>query len=174
MKKLTKEIYKYVKAHIWCRFVILFLIAVLGLAIIFQLYLKNEYYRYLSEKQYLMENAVLENAKESLEFSLKEYINTGAKLAISSEIMELANSLESGNNIRNLLNLQMLLTTNSRNSNKLVALAIIDKDGLIYQYDTNKKTTEIMWSEKNNQILINKYVEMKSVLKGRAIPRYIV
>lgn len=174
MKNIGSKIFNYYNAHIWCRFILVFIISVLGIAFIFQTFLKHEYYLYLEEKQYLMEKAVLENAKENLSFTLKEYINMGAEIATSDKIYEETEALLKLSDYRNKINLQKSLMSDSRNSNKLVTVAIINKDGLVYQYDAYKTTTTIMWSEEDNLYLKKYYKVIKKMVENQIYPPFLI
>lgn len=173
IKQIFNQVIAYYKRHIWCKFIALYIIAVLGIALIFRAYLKNQYYPYLKNTQLMMENAVLDNAEDFLKLSLMEYINTGAEIATSKEICELANTYERAKTSRNRLDLQTYLTANGRNSSKIVAMTIINEEGLLFQYDAYKTTKTYMWSADNNEILLDAFARMQSSLQEGELPRYL-
>ena len=90
MKKL-REIKNYFETHFVASFTLIIGVAVLVLLLVFQMYLKREYFRYLVNQSYETENAVMDSVQRNVRYSMKEVIAQGSEMATVSSwmIMEL-------------------------------------------------------------------------------------
>lgn len=162
---------KYIKNHIVVQINIVFLLTFLFIVLLFQNYLKQQYYVYLTEKQYLMEEAVLENAKNNLDIMLMEYINIGAEISVSKEICSLAEKYERDPSAGNYLNLQSVLKPSGRKENTPISVSIVNGEGIVFQYS---RYPAHLWNEENHSILMKMYSRMQQILQTDTMPRYVI
>lgn len=73
--RIYRKIKTYFEEHIVSSFVLVFTLAVLVMALVFQGYLKNEYLNYLVEQSFETENAVLVSVQKNVNYSIKLYMS---------------------------------------------------------------------------------------------------
>lgn len=174
MKRFFGGIIKYYNAHIWCQFISLYIVAVIGIASIFQLFLKTSYYNILLSSQTSMESSVLNSAQSNINTQLEDYINVGAMMATSDDICLAIEGYEKESNSKNKKLVQTLFNSAARNSGKLVSMAVINDAGLLYQCNTYKTGTRKMWEPADTKYLKNAYSEVSEAVASGKLPRCVI
>ena len=168
------KIRDYYKSHIWCHFMLLYMISVIGMAFIFQHYLRSYYYNNLIRTQSSMEESILSSAQDMIALQLEEYISAGAIMATSSEITSAIERYVEDDTYANKMRLQTLLGSYARNSKKLYAMAVLDKDGVVFQNTTYNISSFPLWEEDNNEYLRSEYQHVLEKAANNEIPRFVV
>ena len=77
---------RYAKSHIWVSLIGSMILLFLGLAVIFQNYLKNEYFNYLIAETWKSEQTVLSVASKNLNGLLLNVLHVGSEAAINNKL----------------------------------------------------------------------------------------
>ena len=134
--RIYRKIKTYFEEHIVSSFVLVFTLAVLVMALVFQGYLKNEYLNYLVEQSFETENAVLVSVQKNVNYSIKEHINFGSEMVVSADIYNKVQSFYDSNGYSALYN----TLSDYDYIKNTVAVAIVGEDGLMCQYDRYKRS----------------------------------
>lgn len=169
---LYRRIKTYFEEHIVSSFVLVFAVAILIMAFVFQGYLKNEYLNYLVEQSFQTENAVLESVQKNVNYSIKEHINFGSEMVVSPNIYDATQEVYESKGF-NYLSLYNVLTDYDYIKNT-VAVAVVDEDGLVCQYDRYKRSDGSMWDNDNEDSLIEMYEEVMDNTNNYYTPLYMV
>ncbi|CUN91634.1 Uncharacterised protein [Blautia obeum] len=81
------------RQHLWLQVCMIFGVSIAVVIICYHQYMRAEYSGFLLEKNYLMEQKVLETMQKNLDHSLKEYIDMGASIAVNDEVYSIAEVL---------------------------------------------------------------------------------
>ncbi|MGN0400473.1 MAG: hypothetical protein ACI4EO_10180, partial [Blautia sp.] len=179
MKKL-REIKNYFETHFVASFTLIIGIAVLVLLLVFQVYLKREYFRYLVNQSYETENAVMDSVQRNVKYSMKELIAQGSEMATWSDLLDAtehadmyAEDDEGKNFTAGYLNLKHILSGEDY-LNNIAAVAILGEEGLVCQYDRYNSNNFGLWRDSENAVALR---EMSAYLLGvnqsGAFPRYV-
>lgn len=176
MKKawLVKE---YFSTHFSAVFAFYISVAVFVMAHIFMRYLKNEYLFYLREKSYETEDAVMDSMKRSLDSTLCELITTGSEVVTDKNLLDLTMEVEQAvkeekDASKSYLNLHNALV--GYNHLRFVsAMAIVGKDGLIFQYDRYKNFNSTIWGDENQAYVEEMARELFESIAAENLPRYM-
>ncbi len=174
MRRLFGGIIKYYNAHIWCQFISLYIVAVIGTASIFQLFLKTSYYNILLSSQTSMETSVLNSAQSNINTQLADYINVGAMMATSDDICTAIDWYEKESSSTNKNIIQTLFNSAARNSGKLVSMAVVRESGLLYQCNTYKTGNRKMWEASDTKYLKQAYAEVQERVESGELPRCVI
>lgn len=174
VKMLWGDLKSYYKAHIWCYFMTIYILSVIGTAAIFQHYLQNYYYNHLVDSQKSLESSILGSAKDLITVHMSSYIYTGAVMATSAEVCEAVNDYHKDNSYKNKMNVQTILNSYGRNSNKLYAMAVVNKDGLVYQTTHYRTAVSEIWTEGDKDYLIAQYNKVLDRVSTGEFPRCVV
>jgi sensor histidine kinase YesM len=153
---------------------LLYMISVVGMAIIFQHYLRNYYYENLMRTQSSMEESILDSAQDMIALQIEEYINAGAMMATSSEINAAILDYIEEDDYFNKVRLQTLLNSYARNTKKLYAMAVLDKDGLVFQNTTYHISGSTLWVDEDKEYLKSQYERVVERAASNQVPRVIV
>ena len=169
---------EFYKSHIWCEVILWCCIAFFGVALLFESYLKQEYYQYLIEKNTLMETVVLDTVQENVKDALQGYIDTACEAAIAPEIYDAAQAVFPAKahqtKMKDTLDMEKMLSKYSRYSGSILSMAVYNGDGEIYQYDKFHAKNEYMWNQHNIEYLEKTYEELMGNLKEGAVTKYVV
>lgn len=177
LKTFFKQFREYYRMHMWFSFVSLLGLSILIVIIIMQSYLKHEYTQHLQEKTYATENSLLLAVNTNIKWLLKDFIRIGAKIAVTDEIYELTNKLESSDEgKREILKSQLnhRLSLLSSYSQWIVDLCIASDKGVTYQLDKYSYVDESLWLEDGTDIIVEKVDEVFLLLEDEVIPRYVM
>ncbi len=153
---------------------LLYLVAVIGVALIFQHYLKSYYYDNLMKSQKSIENSILSSAQALLSIQMKDYINIGATMATSEDVFDAVEEHEEENSSHAKSQLRALLSSYTRNFNKLYSMAVINKDGLVYQGVTYRSVSSEIWREEDHDYLSEQYEKVMNRIALKEFPRCVV
>ena len=91
------EFLQYVKSHLWFSLIGTMMLIFLLAALIFQTYLKNQYYDYLLAETWKTENALLSATSVNLNGQLGSALRIGSEIAVNQDLRDLIDqALESG------------------------------------------------------------------------------
>ena len=167
--RIYRKIKTYFEEHIVSSFVLVFTLAVLVMALVFQGYLKNEYLNYLVEQSFETENAVLVSVQKNVNYSIKEHINFGSEMVVSADIYNKVQSFYDSNGYSALYN----TLSDYDYIKNTVAVAIVGEDGLMCQYDRYKRSDGAMWDDDNDKYLREMFQEVMNNTNNYYIPLYM-
>lgn len=180
MKKL-REIKNYFETHFVASFTLIIGVAVLVLLLVFQMYLKREYFRYLVNQSYETENAVMDSVQRNVRYSMKEVIAQGSEMATWSELLDATERAdvyedveeEEKNFITGYLNLKYILSGEDY-LNNIAAVAILGENGLICHYDRYNSNNFSIWRDKENAAILQEMsIYLLGVNQSGVFPRYV-
>ncbi|MFD1404342.1 sensor histidine kinase [Robinsoniella peoriensis] len=178
IRKVCKRVRIYCRSHMWCSFAAAICFAVLLVVVVMQYYLKNEYLKYLIDSTYDTEKMLLSSVNQNIKNQMDDFIKIGSEIAVDDTNADLINEYSTNpeNIARNTKDLKNLLANYARYSQYIAAIAIASKDGLVYQYERNENTINVVniWNDKNNNILVDTFIVVNEISKSMALPRYQV
>ena len=178
IRKVCKRVRIYCRSHMWCSFAAAICFAVLLVVVVMQYYLKNEYLKYLIDSTYDTEKMLLSSVNQNIKNQMDDFIKIGSEIAVDDTNADLINEYSTNpeNIARNTKDLKNLLANYARYSQYIAAIAIASKDGLVYKYERNENTINVVniWNDKNNNILVDTFIEVNEISKSMALPRYQV
>ncbi len=170
---------RYAKSHIWVSLIGSMILLFLGLAVIFQNYLKNEYFNYLIAETWKGEQTVLSVASKNLNGLLLNVLHVGSEAAINKKLYGTVESVaEKGDNSRIQFqkDLTSELTSICHYAGDIAAVAIVSEDGLLREYGrywTGSGNTNL-WIDENLPVLEELYSDVMERLQYDMIGRYCI
>lgn len=178
LRNVCKRVRVYCRSHMWCSFAAAICFAVLLVVVVMQYYLKNEYVKYLVDSTYDTEKMLLTSVNQNIKNQMDDFIKIGSEIAVDDTNADLINEYSTNpeNIARNTKDLKNLLANYARYSQYIAAIAIASKDGLVYQYERNENTINVVniWNKDNNNILVDTFIEVNEISKSMVLPRYQV
>lgn len=169
--------FQYLRTHLWYTVSLTFGIAIICTAICYQRYMKYKYADFLLEKNYMMEEAVLDTMQKNLDYSLMEYIDLGAKISIERNIYELADSVflsEQADTAMDTRDLKSNLQVLAGMSSNILNISAVSSEGKTCQYDRLLRNDSTMWSIDDEENLAHTYEKLNKQANSAEVPRYIV
>lgn len=178
LRNVCKRVRVYCRSHMWCSFAAAICFAVLLVVVVMQYYLKNEYVKYLVDSTYDTEKMLLTSVNQNIKNQMDDFIKIGSEIAVDDTNADLINEYSTNpeNIARNTKDLKNLLANYARYSQYIAAIAIASKDGLVYQYERNENTINVVniWNKDNNNILVDTFIDVNEISKSMVLPRYQV
>lgn len=178
LRNICKRVRVYCRSHMWCSFAAAICFAVMLVVVVMQYYLKNEYVKYLVDSTYDTEKMLLTSVNQNIKNQMDDFIKIGSEIAVDDTNADLINEYSTNpeNIARNTKDLKNLLANYARYSQYIAAIAIASKDGLVYQYERNENTINVVniWNKDNNNILVDTFIEVNEISKSMVLPRYQV
>lgn len=178
LRNICKRVRVYCRSHMWCSFAAAICFAVMLVVVVMQYYLKNEYVKYLVDSTYDTEKMLLISVNQNIKNQMDDFIKIGSEIAVDDTNADLINEYSTNpeNIARNTKDLKNLLANYARYSQYIAAIAIASKDGLVYQYERNENTINVVniWNKDNNNILVDTFIEVNEISKSMVLPRYQV
>lgn len=173
---LVGRIRHYVKRHLWIQVGMVLSASLLTIILCYQYYMKDEYAKYLYEKNLLMEANVLDTMKKNMEYAISDYIKLGSKIAVDGEIYQLADDLfvKQENQASNALKLKYSFSALSSLAGNILNLSLVSEDGTVYQYDRMLRGVTSMWGMEDRAFLQIMYSQVYDTAVSNSVPRYIV
>lgn len=178
-KKTWSLLVQYAKSHIWVSLTGSMILLFLGLAVIFQNYLKNEYFDYLVAETWKTEQSVLSISSKNLNSLLSDALQVGGEAAINKKLYGSVKST-AGNSGNRDIQSQMELTSEMSNisyyAGDIAAVSIVTEEGLLKEYGrywTGSGNTNL-WIGENLQILEKLYSDVIEGLKYDRVGRYCI
>lgn len=175
---MFRKLFFYLKSHLWYTISLTVGFMIVCMYLGYQQYMQYKYTGFLLEKNHLMESAVLETMYSNLDYSLDEYIELGAKIAVNPQIYGLAEEIffseyddVKTKGIRDLMNHFSATATLSSN---VLNISLVSEDGQVFQYDRLIKGKTTMWNNSNKKILDDMYGKLYEKANGIQVPRYLV
>lgn len=174
-----KRMIRYVKSHIWVSLSGSMMLLFLGLAIIFQNYLKNQYLNYLIAETWKNEQTVLSVSSKNLNGLLLQVLHVGSEAAINKKLYGIVKSVaENGGSsrIQTQKDLVSELTSMSHYAGDIAAVAIVSEEGLIKEYGRYWTASgyKDLWIDENLVVLEELYSGVMERLEYDIIGRYCI
>ncbi len=171
---LYRKLKSYYLSHIWCSFVLVFLVLVTFTFIVIQGYLKQEYKKYLKDKTYSTEIVVLSSINQNLNLIIKEFIQIAAEVSNDNYLYEevKAYELQDSNSTRISRDLMNALSRYSQYSRWIENICIVSDKGMLFQYDRKNYTNYKFWNKDNMDILYQINNQLFELLKQDTLPKY--
>ena len=179
-KKTWSRLVQYAKSHIWVSLTGSMILLFLGLAVIFQNYLKNEYFNYLVAETWKSEQSVLSVSSKNLNSILSDALRVSSEAAINKKLYGIVKSAaENGGNssIQSRMDLTSEMTSISYYAGDIAAVSIVTEEGLLKEYGrywTGSGSNTNLWSGENLQILEKLYSDVIEGLKYDRVGRYCI
>ena len=134
---------RYCREHMWCSFALVISASILLIVLMLMGYLKNEYYNYLLESTYDTEEAMLSAVNKNIENQMENYVSIGSSIVVDGGLVtEIERYLSKGEEeASNNKLMRSALKSVSHNSSSIAGVAIVDEDGMIFQFDRNEVGT---------------------------------
>lgn len=174
--KAIRRIRNYFSTHFVATFVGCLGVTVLGMMLVLQSYLKQEYFQYLSKETYETQNAVLLPMQKSLDNTLSELIARGSEIAVDGSLYQLLQEYEEeeteGSSVsRVLLSMADSLELHAY-STEAVTVAVAGENGIIAQYDRYRTSTiGDFWNDETNPVLVEMANKMIYGADAKVFPR---
>ena len=133
-------------------------------------------FRILLEKNHLMEQEVLKTMQKNLDYSLKEYIDMGASIAVNDEVYSIAEVLnkKDENQEKTEISLKLMFAAMASLSTNVLNISLIQEEGTVYQYDRLYRGTKKMWRNSDSSFLTVMYQQLYKKVQENSVPRYMV
>jgi sensor histidine kinase YesM len=156
-KGLWQKLIEYARAHLWFSLIGTMMLVFLLTALVFQSYLKNQYFDYLVNETWQTEQVALDTAADNLDGQLKEALRVGSEIALHK-------------NLRNLVDVVVSFSLNHIvESGSLVG----NQQGYICGYLTDEEETIIYHEEKESIGMSNEaYIEETGAITLERSLRY--
>jgi two-component system sensor histidine kinase YesM len=175
VRKTIKRGVREFRGSVWYQVGFWFCILFIGMVVLFQVFLKNEYYSYLLAQNISLRSVLLNTLQYDISDELNSEKSVASGIVIQEEMYYAAKDIakeEAGMSRK--LEFQRLLQRYSRYSGSILNLAIVGEDREIYQYDKYEKQSKQMWNDSNKAVLYGAYDELMKNLNKGGEPRYVV
>ena len=158
VKQRIQAALRYYKSHIWIEITASVLLISAVLLLIFYFYLRSQYYRHLISETEKSDEVVLSAASNSLNNQFSGQLHIGGEIAVNNELYDAVHSA-SGDPSQMTSAVQRRLKNElsriSHYSDDIAALAVVTKDGLLYEYGRywNANGLPELWSGENLDVL---------------------
>ncbi len=174
----NKKLLQYVKSHLWFSLISAMMLIFLLVALIFQSYLKNQYYNYLLNETWKTETAVLSAASGNLNEQLNDALKVSSEIAVNENLRDAADkAIENTSNPRNTMTLADEMNSICFSFANIVSIAIASQDGLVQEYGRYWSGTAQpgLWAEDSTGSLSQLYSDVQERLTDNdLIGRYVV
>ena len=123
-----------------------------------------------------MEQEVLKTMQKNLDYSLKEYIDMGASIAVNDEVYSIAEVLnkKDENQEKTEISLKLMFAAMASLSTNVLNISLIQEEGTVYQYDRLYRGTKKMWRNSDSSFLTVMYQQLYKKVQENSVPRYMV
>lgn len=158
IKELCHGIIRYIRSHLWISIMGSLMLLFLLVVLIFQEYLKNEYYDYLLDETWKTESAVLSVASNSLNSILGESLYVCGEMATDKDLYNYVNRLIEADKttfIRQRSVLFSHLQSIAFHSTEVSCVTIVNQDGVLIEGPRYWSGGEqsVLWEEEYSQTL---------------------
>lgn len=176
MVNLMQKTVEYYKTHLWFQISLFFSMAILVITICYQEYMRKEYTEFLMEKSLMTESSVLETMQKNLDYSLDEYIEMGAQIALNQEMYSLAQDLfvTRADVPRSTRDLKTLCAAMASYSSNILNISLVSRDGDMNQYDRLMRADTMMWGDGDAGWLEEMYGQLYEKANSPGVPKYLV
>ena len=164
------------RTRIWCQIGVWFAILFMGMVLLFQIFLKREYYDYLMGRYMSMKSILINTLQYDIGQALDDEKLSASGIVIQKEMYHAAEEAAKEDvDISQMLKTRRILQQYSRYSDNIINLAIISRDGDVIQYDKYGTAMGAMWNEENHPKLMDAYAEvMERIHSGGKGLKYVV
>ena len=175
MKRICGAVQKC-RQHLWLQVCMIFGVSIAVVIICYHQYMRAEYSGFLLEKNHLMEQEVLKTMQKNLDYSLKEYIDMGASIAVNDEVYSIAEVLnkKDENQEKTEISLKLMFAAMASLSTNVLNISLIQEEGTVYQYDRLYRGTKKMWRNSDSSFLTVMYQQLYKKVQENSVPRYMV
>ncbi len=176
--RYIRALWNYKSSHMWCSFATAILLSVFLLFFITMWYMKERYYSYLVETTYSTERALLMSVDKNIENQMETYVNYGSGISIDHEIGQMIENgigREGEISASERKSVKDTLRRAIKVSNSIAGIALISKDGVLFQYDRiemNISGAREIWDEESEDIIGETFCKVQEMAAGHAVPRY--
>ena len=179
MKKQVQSAMRYYKSHIWIEIAASVVLISAVLLMIFYFYLRNQYYGYLISETEKSDEVVLSSASNSLNNLFSGQLHIGGEIAVNDELYNAVHSYTENPSELSPATERRLKNELSRithYSEDIAALAVVTKDGLLYEYGRywNANGLPALWTGDNLAVLAEMYDEVMQNVKTHKAGYYQV
>lgn len=136
IKELLHGIISYIRSHLWVSIMGSLMLLFLLVVLIFQEYLKNEYYDYLLDETWKTESAVLSVASNSLNSMLEESLYACGEMATDKNLYNYVNRLTEADKTTYMRQRSVLfshLQSIAFHSTEVSCVTIVNQDGVLIE-----------------------------------------
>lgn len=175
MKRICGAVQKC-RQHLWLQVCMIFGVSIAVVIICYHQYMRAEYSGFLLEKNHLMEQEVLKTMQKNLDYSLKEYIDMGASIAVNDEVYSIAEVLnkKDENQEKTEISLKLMFAAMASLSTNVLNISLIQEEGTVYQYDRLYRGTKKMWRNSDSSFLTVMYQQLYKKVQENSVPKYMV
>ena len=172
MKRICGAVQKC-RQHLWLQVCMIFGVSIAVVIICYHQYMRAGF---LLEKNHLMEQEVLKTMQKNLDYSLKEYIDMGASIAVNDEVYSIAEVLnkKDENQEKTEISLKLMFAAMASLSTNVLNISLIQEEGTVYQYDRLYRGTKKMWRNSDSSFLTVMYQQLYKKVQENSVPRYMV
>lgn len=180
LQKFLRKYYDLLRSHIWVSLTGTVLLFFMGIILIFQNYLKNQYYNYLVAENGKTETAVLSVISENINKNMSDALYVGGKIAVSKSLekdVDAAKDRSYSDWLNHYLNLKAELQAVSSYSTEIADVAIVTEDGVLAEYGknwTSGNAMEDLWTGDDESYALSLYNLAMSKCKDGIIGKYVV
>ncbi len=179
IKELCHGIIRYIRSHLWISIMGSLMLLFLLVVLIFQEYLKNEYYDYLLDETWKTESAVLSVASNSLNSILGESLYVCGEMATDKDLYNYVNHLIEADKTtfsRQWSTLFSHLQSIAFHSMDVSCVTIVTQDGVLMEAARYWSSGEhsALWAEEYQGVLETLYTGVMSELGNQIAGHYKV
>ena len=174
LKKGYSRIRHSFTTHIAIPVTISVIVLLFAAMLIFQFYVKNQYFTYLLEETDRREAAVLEAVAANLDNSLQNVVGTACRIAINSEFRDMVETTQQERTGRAWLMLREEMALMAQYSSSIAAVTVVNGDGVFREYGKywERGGYENLWIGENLEVLDELYRRVKRQLNDKTTTRY--
>lgn len=174
-----KRIIRYYREHMWCPFALIISASTLLIILVLMGYLKNEYYQYLLDNTYDTEKALLYSVNKNIENQMENFVSIGSSIVVDGSLVEEIERYVGAGNVdaSDTMLMRSALKSASHNSSSIAGLAIVDDNGLLFQFDRNEvgsAKSKGIWNEENRENITDIFQDVKVRNADNKLPRYSI
>ncbi|WP_104804257.1 cache domain-containing sensor histidine kinase [Blautia marasmi] len=174
-----KRIIRYYREHMWCPFALIISASTLLIILVLMGYLKNEYYQYLLDNTYDTEKALLYSVNKNIENQMENFVSIGSSIVVDGSLVEEIERYVGTENVdaSDTMLMRSALKSASHNSSSIAGLAIVDDNGLLFQFDRNEvgsAKSKGIWNEENRENITDIFQDVKVRNADNKLPRYSI
>lgn len=167
MRRFLEKWLNLYRTRIWCQIGVWFAILFMGMVLLFQIFLKNEYYDYLMERYMSMKAILIHTLQYDIGQALDDGKLSASGIVIQKEMYDAAKEAAGEDvGISEMLEIKRILQQYSRYSDNIINLAVVSQNGSVVQYDKYGNAKGAMWNQENESKLKAAYDEVMGRIKA--------
>lgn len=144
LKKVRKRIWNFYRQHFAVKMGIPLGVLILVVAVVFQVYLKNQYYSFLHREVYRADQVFLATQQSTVSDRIYTMVCLGSVFATDDSFYQSVNKvLKNGDDTLTLYTVTTALADLVAYDNSIASMTIVSEDGDIFQYNRESKLTSV-------------------------------